>query len=186
MVRPMMDLDIVRHYSDSRLNIIQQVNSGPGAARNRGMREAKAMYVAFLDADDEWLPEYLKVSYETLQSQPECDICVTGRLIKVGNKIFESGDLLYQRTGKIYSGKWQIDKFISDKDLEHIIRAFHPDTFFVSRQLCLNLGGFSEVNHFGEDWHLWIQSFMNCTIYFNNIHLAIVHAESSGICSQDW
>ncbi len=177
-------LDIVGYYNDPRLKIIRQENAGPGAARNKGVREAKARYLAFLDADDEWLPEYLQASYEILQQEPGCEICVSSRFINVGNEVIESNNLLSQMSGRVYSGLWQIEESISDRELEHIIRAFHADTFFITRKLCLSLGGFSEINHFGEDWHLWIQSFINHRIFFNKAHLAIIHAESSGICSQ--
>ena len=41
------------------LTLLRQDNAGPGAARNRALTEAKTEYVAFLDADDEWMPEKL-------------------------------------------------------------------------------------------------------------------------------
>mgnify|MGYP002632345418 CR=1 FL=1 len=44
---------------DIALTVIHQDNAGAGAARNRALREAQTAYVAFLDADDEWLPEKL-------------------------------------------------------------------------------------------------------------------------------
>jgi len=52
---------VVESFSrnDSRIRLIRQPNSGPAAARQRGLDEANGRYVAFLDADDYWVPEKL-------------------------------------------------------------------------------------------------------------------------------
>ena len=49
-------------FDDGVLKVIEQCRRGPGAARNRGLAEAASTYVAFLDADDEWLAEHLERS----------------------------------------------------------------------------------------------------------------------------
>ena len=49
-------------FEDGVLMVIEQSNRGPGAARNRGLSAAASTYIAFLDADDEWLPEHLERS----------------------------------------------------------------------------------------------------------------------------
>ena len=50
---------IARNFHDRRIRVIDQQNSGEGAARNRGVAEARAELVAFLDADDEWESSFL-------------------------------------------------------------------------------------------------------------------------------
>lgn len=52
--------NIIREYADPRIRLVQQANAGASAARNRGVAEAKAELVAFLDADDEWAGDFLE------------------------------------------------------------------------------------------------------------------------------
>ena len=54
---------IIEEYikEDTRIRLIKlEKNSGPAVARNRAIEEAKGRYIAFLDADDLWLPEKLE------------------------------------------------------------------------------------------------------------------------------
>ena len=63
---------IVETFNDTRIRLIRQQNAGVSAARNRGIAEAKGEYVSLLDADDEWMPEFLE-EIRTLQTTfPEC------------------------------------------------------------------------------------------------------------------
>ena len=51
--------EVVASYSDPRVRYIWQENAGLSAARNKGIQCARMPFVAFLDADDQWLPEFL-------------------------------------------------------------------------------------------------------------------------------
>lgn len=63
---------VARQYGD-RVKVFEQSNSGSAAARNRGIQESMAPYVAFLDADDFWLPHKLEAQMKYLASHPESD-----------------------------------------------------------------------------------------------------------------
>jgi glycosyltransferase involved in cell wall biosynthesis len=52
-------VDMLAGIDDPRLRILRQSNGGAGLARNAGIAAAKADWIAFLDADDLWLPDHL-------------------------------------------------------------------------------------------------------------------------------
>ena len=62
---------VVERYADSRIRLIRQANAGVSAARNKGIEEANGEYVAFLDADDQWMPEFLAEIVELQKEFPE-------------------------------------------------------------------------------------------------------------------
>lgn len=55
----------------NKIRLFQQVNSGPSKARNKGITEAKSKYLAFLDADDYWMPEFIGRTVEFLETNPK-------------------------------------------------------------------------------------------------------------------
>lgn len=64
----------VERIHDPRIRLINQQNTGVSVARNRGIQESKGEYIALLDGDDEWMPDYLKTQIELAQKYPECDV----------------------------------------------------------------------------------------------------------------
>jgi len=54
-------VDIIKKFSDKRIKLhINEINSGAAISRNKGIREAKGKYIAFLDAEDIWLKDKLE------------------------------------------------------------------------------------------------------------------------------
>lgn len=66
--------DVVRKFDDPRIRLVVQQNAGVSAARNRGIEQASCECVAFLDADDEWLPVFLETVTGLRTRHPEAGL----------------------------------------------------------------------------------------------------------------
>lgn len=70
-------LEMLQGISDPRLRVITQENGGECAARNRGIKEARGKYVAFLDADDAWCPNHLEIVLDRIHRHGDISWFVT-------------------------------------------------------------------------------------------------------------
>lgn len=64
-------LDIVKSRSENSIVLVSQQNKGPAAARNRGIALAKGEYIALIDSDDYWEPQFLDTTISFIRSHPE-------------------------------------------------------------------------------------------------------------------
>jgi len=66
--------EIANNYlTDQRITLIRQLNKGVSAARNAGIKIAKAKFITFLDADDYYLPHNLQEKYNVLVKNSSVD-----------------------------------------------------------------------------------------------------------------
>jgi glycosyltransferase involved in cell wall biosynthesis len=120
------------------IEYVRQDHRGPGAARNLGITRARGELLAFLDADDLWLPHKLRLQIEALERDPACgvvctdstDIDADGRLL-VASKFQEIG-LDYSR-----ANGWVFEY--------ELLKPFIlPSSAVVRRRVADDLGGFDE------------------------------------------
>ena len=84
---------IIDETGDERIILVEcDINHGAARARNTGLDRAQGRYIAFLDADDIWLPDRLKTGMDFMQSHPEAGFVFTA---------YEFGDEEARGTGRI-------------------------------------------------------------------------------------
>jgi glycosyltransferase involved in cell wall biosynthesis len=96
-------LDKMQTVAGGRVRYIRQENSGASAARNHGIREARAPLIALLDSDDVWLPGKLARQVEELALHPDAvahftDVCIE-RSFARGRSLFEFRNMKWMFQG---------------------------------------------------------------------------------------
>lgn len=171
--------EIVARCTDPRVKLIRQQNAGPGAARNVGIREAQAEFVAFLDADDEWLPDYLALACGYLQAHQEVAAISMGH-----NEFGKLQSILDDRwdSDGILPGRYSAVQ-ISPKVAVRLLAYMSPCSTVCRKSVITRFGGFFEKSRclYGEDAYLWLQVLLNETVAVSREPLVIFHNEASDL-----
>lgn len=70
--------EVLEKYSSPKVRYLYKKNGGVSSARNFGIENARGKYIAFLDADDLWLPEKLEKQVDLLEENEDIGLCYTG------------------------------------------------------------------------------------------------------------
>jgi glycosyltransferase involved in cell wall biosynthesis len=135
---------------DSRFILITQPHSGVSVARNTAITHAHGEFIAFLDADDIWLPEKLARQIELFREDPRVNFTFTN---------------FYMWNGHCDPSPWyRDDRPLPDGDMSHklVFSVSHAcgasmSTAMVRRKIFHTIGLFDPELTMGEDWDLWLR-----------------------------
>lgn len=135
---------VMQHYGPP-VRYFRQRNSGVAVARNRGIEESRCRYVAFLDADDTWLPEKLERQLEALNSAPNAGACYSARIL-VDAALRPLRLLRSERRGGTLEDLICLGNVVGS-----------PSAVIASRDLLRQVGGFDREMSQCADWDMWVR-----------------------------
>ena len=170
-------LNVVKEIKDSRIRIINQKNLGASNARNTGIKKAKSPYIAFLDADDEYMPFFLENIYKLIKEHK--GYCFFATAYK---KVAKKSDTEY------YCGKKKI--FNNINFLAKIAKTgkffIHISSVVVKKTVFSDVGYFfsrSNKSYCGatifEDIDLWIRISLKYDLVFLNKINAVYYTNTN-------
>jgi glycosyltransferase involved in cell wall biosynthesis len=141
---------IVAAISDPRIHLILQDSKGVSNARNEGVRASSSELIAFLDADDEWLPCHLEELSRLVSNFPSAGIFATSYSI-----IDEHGNKKSPKIKYVPKAPWSglLSHYflvVSSGEAPFLI-----STMAIRKDIFIKTGGFLPQWNWAEDHELW-------------------------------
>jgi glycosyltransferase involved in cell wall biosynthesis len=136
------------------VRFFRQENAGAAAARNTAIAAAKGEWIAFLDADDFWLPGKLTAQFAELENRPNATFSYTDVTLRSAD-----GDESDLECGNV--GLPLLTQLVGGS-------LFATPTVLVRRDCLQRVGLFDERLRTGEDWDLW----MRLAAHFEHVRVA--------------
>lgn len=174
--------ELLKQY-DKSIFYIWQRNKGPGAARNRGIREAKGSFLAFLDSDDIWVPDKIKIQMDFLKAHPYIDLVFADMADFVGSDDNCVPEIRNHQLHDYLVG--------SCSNLEHIFECLithnviPTPTVVIKRESVDKIGFFDEKLKIGEDLDYWLRATQVCRFGFLNAVLTKRRRHQNNLVN-DW
>lgn len=167
--------------NDPRVRCYDQEPRGVSAARNLGIQKAQGEYIAFQDADDEWLPEKLELQVQALKTFPEAALVFTDTMMFTETTVIQPSMNRHMLTDWCQShGSDLPGCYYGPLYPQLLMRDCMNTSAVVVRRSVLELqGGFDENFKVGEDYDLWLRIARQYPMIFIDRVLAKyrVHAE---------
>ena len=160
--------DVLKKY-ENLIRYIYQQNKGVSAARNTGIRAAQGEWVAFLDSDDEWLPDYLGFQVNEISRNEKAEVYITNAL-----NISVDGSIINYFEDRGIAHFCQRDKSISLNNPLCFVIGHHVSSLqsaVMRRRTVLEAGLFDERLTIAEDHDLFARMSLRGSFVFLNKEL---------------
>lgn len=142
---------VVFGFNDGRIQIYNQRNQGVSVARNLGIEKSKGKLIAFLDADDYWLPNHLEELANLYHNYPDCGIYCSRYKIKTAENHFQIP--IFYGIESSFSGIVK-DYFFSNRPF----RITWTSCLAMPKEVLEKIGGFTPSVTNGQDLELWTKT----------------------------
>jgi len=167
--------DVVLSLEDSRIRLIRQENAGVSVARNIGIAHAMGQWVAFLDADDEYMLGFLQQIHDAIKKHPTAG-CV-----------FASVRWMNRESQVNLMNLMQGESFLLKNYFNYVVsggyREMHTSGAVVLASVFEKSGNFQAGVKIGEDSDLWLRIAFSTPIVHIPRFLSIYHMEAG---DSDW
>lgn len=164
-------LDRIKYISDSRIRIINQLNQGVGAARNKGVIESKYEWVAFLDADDSWSKAHLTELFNIINFFPKSRMVATRVL-----QVYDSKELPITNDTSLSNIRY-IDYFYESSKERSVITS---SSVAINKKTFKDIGGFSNKK-IGEDIEFWVKIALSYPVAISDKITAYYFRDTNGV-----
>ncbi|HGY56247.1 MAG TPA: glycosyltransferase [Caldithrix abyssi] len=144
---------VQKYLNNSKVKYFAQQNLGQAKAKNKGIREAKGTYIAFLDADDKWTPDKLSQQIPCFDKSEKIGVVFTNFALMA-----EDGTILGSTDRKFYSGNLTARLLI-----ENVVTGMSS---VVKRECFDKVGLFDESLPMGIDYDLWLRISVHYEFFF--------------------
>lgn len=169
-------VEVITNFTqDARVKIINQPNQGVCEARNRGVKESCYEYIAFLDGDDEWFPDYLSKMYEAIEKYPDSGMYCCAGVYKE-----KPDEILDYRIAKKYRNRiLEINYF----ENPHVFS--HTSATIVSKKVFNEIGGFKQGMGINEDFALFYALGLISKVIYIGFPLSCYYGNIAGQVTSD-
>ncbi len=156
-------LNILESFKDARIKIFTINNSGASSARNFGIEKSSGKFIAFLDADDYWYPDFLKSMSFSIEKFHDIKIHAAAIEVDTGKKIIASSYSIDQ------SKDIQVVDYFESSQKESSICT---SSAVFAKEVFEEIGNFDTSIKSGQDTDLWIRMGLKYKLAFTSKILA--------------